>query len=68
MSERILRLETQHRADARLGFLEAPEIVEHSCEFVVRVGKVRLHAHCLAQACLGLVQAVEISQRSAAIG
>jgi hypothetical protein len=48
MSERILRLETQRRAYACLGFLEAPEVVEHISEFTVCVGEVRLQAQCLA--------------------
>ena len=68
MNECGLRLEAQCRAYACLGFLKAPEIVEHISEFSVRVGKVGLQAQRLAQACLGLAQAVKISQRSAAIG
>ena len=68
MSERMLRFEAQRRPYAGLGFLKAPQAVEHPSEFAVCVGEVRLQAQCLAQACLGLVQTVEVSQRSAAIG
>jgi hypothetical protein len=68
MNDRGLWLEAQRRAYACLGFVKAPEIVEHISEFSVRVDKVRLHAQRLAQACLGLVQPVKIPQRSAAIG
>jgi hypothetical protein len=64
----MLGLKAQRRAYACLGFVKAPEKVEHSSEFVVRIGKVRLQSQCLAQACLGLLQADKIAERSAAIG
>jgi hypothetical protein len=48
MSERMLRFEAQRRPYAGLGFLKAPQAVEHPSEFAVCVGEVRLQAHRLA--------------------
>src|SRR6516162_2169772 len=67
MSVRMLRLQAQRCAYAGLGFPEAPEVVKHASEIVVRLGKVGLQTQRPAQALLGLVQAVKVSQRVAAV-
>ena len=67
VSEGIFRLEAQRRAYACLGFLEAPEPVEHTSEFGVALAKSGFRRNASRKLVSASSSTVEISQRSAAL-